>query len=170
MRRGWFNDSHRHYLAAKGVKTKVEWRRKYPELVKDFPGDNPRLTEDSARFRQEETTSFYPSSFRTKRVAPGKSIVLGRNKKTGKYGLQSVIINKRYFADQTSVAPGQPRPSSLPPGVEAGMRLQDDDPVWRVVDVTPNPEFEVIEQVEKDGDELSKLSDFMPWNRRWDDD
>jgi len=90
--KGWKFDSHRHSLARKGIKTKDYWRKEHPELVKNFPGENPRITENFIRFRQQNPIKF--SQFRTKVVEPGKQVVLGKNKKTGEYELQSVLISK----------------------------------------------------------------------------
>lgn len=101
--RGWYREPYRHYLAAKGVRTRVEWRHKYPDLVRSFPGDNPDITRNFARFRQRSPSEFVPGSFRTKRVAPGKSVILGKSKATGKYEVQSVIIRKEYFAEKDSM-------------------------------------------------------------------
>lgn len=93
--RGWYGQSYRHYLAAKGVKTR--YRKKFPELVKDFPRENPRITSEYARFRQRSPLDFVHGSFRTKKEGD-VLLVLGKDKKTGKYGLQSVLIpRKEYF-------------------------------------------------------------------------
>lgn len=102
---GWYQDAYRHSLAAKGVKTKLKvhdpkvsvgaWRKKHPELVKDFPGDNPDLTKNYARFRQEDPKKF--SEFRTKEMPGGKILVFGKKKGSDRWALQSVMI-KRYSA------------------------------------------------------------------------
>lgn len=90
--KGWKYESHRHSLAKRGIKTKEYWRLRHPELVKNFPGENPRITENFIRFRQQNPDKF--SQFRTKVVEPGKQVVLGKNKETGEYELQSVLISK----------------------------------------------------------------------------
>jgi hypothetical protein len=100
-RRGWFKESYRHYLAAKGVKTShsvAAWQKKHKALVKDFPGDNPHLTDKYARFRQKDPEAFVKGSFRTKDVGEGKKLILGKDSETGKYELQSVLVAKDYFA------------------------------------------------------------------------
>jgi hypothetical protein len=88
----WNKESYRHSLARRGVKTVSYWQDKYPELVKPFPGENPRITKNFVRFRQEDPDKF--SKFRTKPVSPGKQVILGKNKETGEFELQSVVISK----------------------------------------------------------------------------
>jgi len=85
--KGWKNESWRHSLAAKGIKT---WQKEYKPLVKPFPGENPRLTEDFARFRQQDPGKF--SKFRTKKRKDGKELIFGYNKKTHKWELQSILV------------------------------------------------------------------------------
>jgi len=92
--KGWKNDNWQHGLAAKGIKSRAYWRNKYPELVKSgFTGENPRITEDFVRFRQKDPDLF--SKFRTKVTKNGRRVILGKNKKTGEYELQSVLIPKK---------------------------------------------------------------------------
>jgi hypothetical protein len=88
----WKRESFRHSLASRGIKSKAYWRKKYPELVKPFPGENPRITDNFVRFRQEDPAKF--STFRTKPVSAGKQVILGKNKETGEFELQSVMILK----------------------------------------------------------------------------
>lgn len=90
--KGWQGDSARHGLARRGIKTKSEWKNAYPHLVKRFPGENPRLTEDYARFRQRDPERF--NEFKTKKVSEDTKVVLGRNKNTGEFELQSVLIRR----------------------------------------------------------------------------
>lgn len=89
---GWRQDSARHALAAHGVKSKEYWRQQYPNLVKKFPGENPRITENFVRFRQKDPAKY--TDFKTK-VVGDKEIILGKNKKTGEFELQSVLIPKK---------------------------------------------------------------------------
>ena len=93
----WHNESVRHGLSARGVKTKAYWRNKYPELVKPFPGENPSITENYVRFRQADPKKF--TKFRTKPVSAGKQVILGKNRVTGEFELQSVLISKNVRRD-----------------------------------------------------------------------
>jgi len=103
---GWRGESHRHYLAAKGVRS--SWQKAFPSLVKSFPGDNPHLTEDYARFRQEDPKKFVKESFRTKKMNKDTSIILGKDKKTKHYKLQSVLIRKAPDSIKGGLADGIP--------------------------------------------------------------
>jgi hypothetical protein len=85
MRTGWFKESYRHSLAAKGIQTKTYWRKRYPELVKDFPGENPRITKNFARFRQEDPAKY--DQYMTK-----GTVILGHNKYSDKWEKQSVMV------------------------------------------------------------------------------
>jgi hypothetical protein len=87
--KGWHFESIRHSLAAKGIKT---WQKEYKSLVKSFPGENPRLTKEFARFRQEDPGKY--NKFRVKKTKDGKELVFGRNKKTHTWELQSVLVKK----------------------------------------------------------------------------
>jgi hypothetical protein len=88
----WQRDNWRHSLARQGISTRRYWRDRFPELVKRFPGENPRITEDYVRFRQKDPKLF--DKFRTKETKNGRKVILGKNKKTGEYELQSVLIPK----------------------------------------------------------------------------
>jgi hypothetical protein len=96
----WYKESARHSLASKGIKSKKYWQKEYPELVKKFPGENPRITDDFVRFRQADPSKF--SKFRTKAVSPGKQVILGKSKETGEFELQSVVISKNVRRDSAA--------------------------------------------------------------------
>ncbi len=109
---GWRYESSRHSLAAKGIATK--YQKKFPQFVKPFPGENPRVTEDYARFRQEDPSKFKKNSFRT--IDPGKKgdieLVVARPKDFNKTKVQSVLVErKNYFAADTSPTIGTEEPS-----------------------------------------------------------
>lgn len=95
---GWRYESYRHYLAAKGISTvRKKYQRKFSGLVKDFPGENPRITERFARFRQRDPNDFVKGSFRTKDLGGGKKIVVGKLKSSGKYQVQSVLFDRNFY-------------------------------------------------------------------------
>jgi hypothetical protein len=99
-RRGWFGDSYRHYLAAKGIKTR--YRKRFPWLVKGFSGENPRVTEQYARFRQKDPKEFDKGSFRTVDKRDRKLII---GKVDGKIAVQSVLLKrKRYWVEKDADA------------------------------------------------------------------
>lgn len=85
----WHRDNWKHSLARQGISVK-KWQTKHPELVKPFPGENPRITNDFVRFRQNDPSRY--DKFRTKKTKNGREVILGKNKKTGEYELQSVLI------------------------------------------------------------------------------
>jgi hypothetical protein len=130
----WNYESHRHSLAAKGVKTSlvdvgdfVKWTgvfltgsvddvallnkkmpvngtgvsfaaksksqlvKEHKTLVKDFSGENPSMTEEYARFRQQDPKRY--DKFRTKKIGD-KNMVFGHNKKSGKWELQSILVER----------------------------------------------------------------------------
>jgi len=82
-------------------------KKKYPELVKDFPGENPRITKNYARFRQEDPNSFDEDTFRIKDSGKVK-LVLG--KKKGKMVVQSIMVPKSRWS---AVAKNYAREMSL---------------------------------------------------------
>ena len=92
----WHKDSYRHSLASKGITTSkrmslaAKWRSAYPELVRSFPGENPRITEEYVRFRQKDPSRY--TQYKTKEIN-GRKAILGKNQK-GEYELQSVLIPK----------------------------------------------------------------------------
>jgi DNA polymerase/3'-5' exonuclease PolX len=96
---GWKSESYRHYLASKGVKSK--YQKTFPHLVRsEFTGENPRITERFARFRQKSPREFVPDSFRTKYQGDSELIV-GKLKSTGKYAVQSILFKRdKYFAEK----------------------------------------------------------------------
>jgi hypothetical protein len=67
------------------------WERKYPDLVKPFPGENPRIEGKFARFRQEDPSRFQQGTFRTKKLSGDTSIILGKLKGKHKMSIQSVL-------------------------------------------------------------------------------
>lgn len=92
---GWRHESYRHYLAAKGIKTR--YQQKFPDLVKGFKNENPRITKNYARFRQRDPSEFEKGSFRTKKSGE-KVLILGKDRKTGKYEIQSILVSRsKYF-------------------------------------------------------------------------
>jgi hypothetical protein len=93
--KGWRYEAFRHSLAAKGVKT---WQKENKALVKPFPGDNPRLTKEFARFRQEDPGKY--DKFRIKKTKTGKELVFGHNKKTGVWEVQSVLVPRKSMASK----------------------------------------------------------------------
>jgi hypothetical protein len=102
--RGWFHESYRHYLAAKGVATiRRKYRKEFPDFVRRFPNESPRITGEYARFRQESPGTFEKGSFRTKEVGEDVSIVFGKRKRTGEFGVQSFLIRRhpRYWVDKS---------------------------------------------------------------------
>jgi DNA polymerase/3'-5' exonuclease PolX len=102
---GWQGESYRHYLAAKGVKTK--YQKRFPELVKDFGGDNPRVTERFARFRQKSPKEFEPGTFRTK-YQGDTELIVGKLKSTGKYAVQSILFKRdKYFVEKKVLKKGR---------------------------------------------------------------
>ena len=96
MRHGWFQHSFEHSLARRGIPTQ-KYRQRYPKLIKPFKGQNPRLTVNYARFRQAAPSSFVQGTFRTKRVTPNKSIIVAKQKRDQKFGLQSVLIKRNDY-------------------------------------------------------------------------
>jgi hypothetical protein len=98
MRRGWFGESYRHYLASKSIKTK--YQKKFKNIVKPFAGENPRITEKYARFRQRDPDEFVKGSFRTKKIANDKEIVVGKEKKSKKYEVQSILVKRKRYWDE----------------------------------------------------------------------
>jgi hypothetical protein len=97
--RGWRYEGARHALAAKGIATK--YRQKFPELVKRFIGESPRITEKYARFRQQSPDDFKKSTFRTV-DGDDRKFIVGQTK-YGDDGVQSVLIKRsRFFAKKDS--------------------------------------------------------------------
>jgi len=98
---GWRGESYRHYLASKGIKTSTVIKKKYQEefplLVKPFTGQNPRITKGYARFRQEDPKKFDESTFRTKDETKNLKIVVGKEKKSGKFKVQSVLVSRKNY-------------------------------------------------------------------------
>jgi hypothetical protein len=74
--------------------------------VKPFDGENPRITENYARFRQVDPSKFDEDSFRTKRVAADKLVVLGNEKKSGKVRIQSLLIERKGYWKVKDLVPG----------------------------------------------------------------
>jgi hypothetical protein len=100
MRHGWFGERVRHSFAARGIQTR--YRKRFPRLVRHFPGENPRVTGRFARFRQQPPSTFIPGSFRIKRVSPGTVLVLGKEKSSGKQEVQSVLKDRKvYFSEKS---------------------------------------------------------------------
>lgn len=93
--KGWYFESTRHSFAAKGIKT---WQKEYKPLVKSFPGENPRLTKEFARFRQEDPDKY--DKFRIKKTKIGKELIFGHNKKTHIWELQSVLVPRISMASK----------------------------------------------------------------------
>lgn len=71
-----------------------EYQEKYPKLVKPFTGQNPRITNNYARFRQLPPSAFEPGKFRTKRVSDKTELVLGKRKGAKKWSVQSILIRR----------------------------------------------------------------------------
>jgi len=96
--KGWHQHSHEHSLAARGITT-ARYRKRFPNLVKPYKGQNPRLTANYARFRQASPSSFVLGTFRTKRVADERAIIVAKRKRDSKFAIQSVMIpRKDYWA------------------------------------------------------------------------
>lgn len=70
--------------------SKKQLRAKYKKLVKNFPGENPRITDKYARFRQEDPSLF--KEIRTKKLKSGNEIILGRKPHKKKWEVQSILI------------------------------------------------------------------------------
>jgi hypothetical protein len=71
--------------------SKKQLQAKYKKLVKKrFIGENPRITDKYARFRQANPKSF--SEFRTKKISDDKSLILGRRPGKNKWEVQSIMI------------------------------------------------------------------------------
>lgn len=82
------------YIARKDVATR--YRQEFPWLVKGFQGEDPRITDEYARFRQRNPGEFEKGSFRTVDKRDRK-LILG--KIDGKMAVQSVMLKrKRYWA------------------------------------------------------------------------
>lgn len=93
---GWRYESAKHALSARGIASK--YRKEFPNLVKPFEGENPRITDKYARFRQKDPKEFKKGSFRTKKEGD-KTLILGKDKKYGQYMLQSILVNRKgYFS------------------------------------------------------------------------
>ena len=65
------------------------------DLVKDVPGQNPRVTANYYRYRQEDPKKY--DQFRVKVLPSGKKLVFGRKKtkskhKLGKWEVQSILV------------------------------------------------------------------------------
>jgi len=99
MNRGWHMHSFEHSLARRGITT-LKYRMKYPKLVKPFKGQNPRLTSNYARFRQKSPSAFVPGTFRTKQASPKVSLIVAKQKRDAKFGVQSVMV-RRTFAKKS---------------------------------------------------------------------
>jgi DNA polymerase/3'-5' exonuclease PolX len=99
---GWRGESYRHYLAQKGIKTKIKqkYREEFPLLVKPFEGQNPRITKNYARFRQEAPGKFDEHTFKTKEETKNLSVILGEEKKSGRFRVQSVLVRRKNYWDQ----------------------------------------------------------------------
>lgn len=67
------------------------WQKRYPALVKPFPGENPRITAKFARFRQEDPSRFQKDSIRMKKISKDTVIIIGKLKDKKKMSIQSVL-------------------------------------------------------------------------------
>ena len=92
---GWRYESARHALSARGIKTKYQER--FPKLVKPFEGENPRITKEFARFRQRDPGEFDKDSFRSKDVGKHTRLVLGQEKSSGEFKVQSVLVKRKGY-------------------------------------------------------------------------
>jgi hypothetical protein len=103
--RGWFHERYRHYLAAKGVTTSTQrkYRKEFPSLVRQFPGENPRITAEYARFRFADPKGFKEGSFRTKSEGKNVRLILGKDAESGEFDVQAVLIKRhpRYWAEKS---------------------------------------------------------------------
>lgn len=104
MKSGWYQHSYEHSLARRGITT-LKYRMKYPKLVKPFKGQNPRLTSNYARFRQKSPSAFVSGTFRTKQASPKVSLIVAKQKRDAKFGVQSVMV-RRTFALKTHMKSG----------------------------------------------------------------
>ena len=95
MNRGWHMHSFEHGLARRGITTQ-KYRQKYPNLVKPFKGQNPRLTSKYARFRQASPSQFVSGTFRTKQASPKVSLIVAKQKRDAKFGVQSVMVRRTF--------------------------------------------------------------------------
>jgi hypothetical protein len=72
-------------------KNKMQMVKEHKNIIKDFPGENPRMTEEFAHFRQQDPKKY--DKFRTKQIGD-KDFVYGHNKKSDKWELQSILIKR----------------------------------------------------------------------------
>jgi hypothetical protein len=72
-------------------KTKIQLVKEHKDIVKQFPGENPRMTKEFARFRQQDPKKY--DDFRTKKIGDNE-FIYGHNKKSGKWELQSILIKR----------------------------------------------------------------------------
>ena len=56
-------------------------------------GQYPRKTKNWLRYRQAEPEKF--SQFRIKEISKDKKIIIGKNKKTGKWEIQSIMKKRK---------------------------------------------------------------------------
>jgi hypothetical protein len=104
------------------------YQGRFPDLVRGFPGENPRITKEFARFRQQDPKKY--DDFRTKKIS-GKEMIFGHNKKTGKWELQSILIKKGSYAAKESVGKENVIGIAFPfPHKESQKKIAKEEKAW----------------------------------------
>jgi hypothetical protein len=73
------------------AKSRAQLVKEHKSIVKPFFGENPRMTKQFARFRQQDPKKY--DDFRTKKIGDNE-FIYGHNKKTDKWELQSILIKR----------------------------------------------------------------------------